>query len=119
VVRYISHRVAVMYLGRIVELGDVRQVYDHPEHPYTRALLTAVPVPDPTVPLRPTQLSGDIPSPINLPSGCAFHPRCWLVQDVCREQVPPLYAFDATHRAACHVTAAEQGAMAPTSAANV
>ena len=115
VVRYISHRVAVMYLGRIVELGDVGQVYEQPEHPYTRALLTAVPAPDPTVLLTPTQLSGDIPSPIDLPSGCAFNPRCWLAQDICRQQVPPLYEFDATHRAACHVTAAEHIALAPAS----
>ena len=113
VVRYISHRVAVMYLGRIVELGDVTRVSDDAQHPYTQALLSAVPAPDPTNPLTPAQLSGDIPSPIDLPSGCAFHPRCWLAQHVCRQQVPPLYVFDPTHRAACHVTATARGAVAP------
>ena len=117
VVRYISHRVAVMYLGRIVELGDLARVYEDPQHPYTQALLSAVPAPDPTIPLTPAQLSGDIPSPIDLPSGCAFHPRCWLAQDVCRQQVPPLYAFDTTHRAACHVTASARGAVVPGSEA--
>src|SRR5262245_21066397 len=117
VVRYISHRVAVMYLGRIVELGDVGRVYEGPRHPYTRALLSAVPVPDPAVPLNPVQLSGDIPSPIDLPPGCAFNPRCRLAEDVCRAQVPPLYVFDPAHRAACHVTASAEGARSPGSEA--
>src|SRR5262249_31917577 len=115
--RYISHRVAVMYLGRIVELGDVGRVYESPQHPYTRALLSAVPVPDPAVPLNPVQLSGDIPSPIDLPPGCAFNPRCGLAEAVCRARVPPLYVFDPPHRAACHVTAAAEGAPAPGSEA--
>ncbi|MCL2316251.1 MAG: dipeptide ABC transporter ATP-binding protein [Actinomycetia bacterium] len=91
VVRHISDRVAVMYLGRVVELGDEAQIYDHPTHPYTQALLSAVPVPDPS--LRGTRqqimLTGDVPSPANPPSGCRFHTRCWLAQQMAGDSVPP------------------------------
>jgi oligopeptide/dipeptide ABC transporter ATP-binding protein len=118
VVRYLSHRAAVMYLGRIVEIGSLEEVSEDPQHPYTQALLSAVPEPDPTVPLEPARLTDDIPSPIDLPTGCAFHTRCWLTQDVCRERVPPLYAFNGTHFASCHVTAAKRGAASPETSEN-
>jgi oligopeptide transport system ATP-binding protein len=109
VVREVSDRVAVMYLGRIVEEGTVEQVYDNPEHPYTRALLSAIPPADPTIEHRPIPLSGEIPTPIDPPTGCAFHPRCPLAQPVCASVVPPSLDYGAGHMAACHVTAAERG----------
>jgi oligopeptide/dipeptide ABC transporter ATP-binding protein len=109
VVREVSDRVAVMYLGRIVEEGTVRQVYEDPQHPYTRALLSAIPPADPTIEHRPIPLSGEIPTPIDPPTGCAFHPRCPLAQPVCAGVVPPLLDYGSAHVAACHVTAAERG----------
>jgi oligopeptide/dipeptide ABC transporter ATP-binding protein len=108
-VRFLSHRVAVMYLGRIVEVGPGDRVYSEPKHPYTRALLSAVPEPNPRRILKPVQLAGEVPSPIDVPGGCRFHPRCWMAEDVCRTVVPPLYPFSPAHGAACHVTAAEEG----------
>jgi oligopeptide transport system ATP-binding protein len=109
VVREVSDRVAVMYLGRIVEEGTVQQVYEDPQHPYTRALLSAIPPADPTIEHRPIPLSGEIPTPIDPPSGCAFHPRCPLAQPVCADVVPPSLPYGAGHVAACHVTAAARG----------
>jgi oligopeptide transport system ATP-binding protein len=109
VVRDVSDRVAVMYLGRIVESGPVERVYDHPEHPYTRALLSAIPPADPEVVHEPVRLAGEIPTPIDPPSGCFFHPRCPLAQPICAELTPPLLEHAERHLAACHVTAAEHG----------
>jgi oligopeptide transport system ATP-binding protein len=92
VVKHISDRIAVMYLGRIVELGEAAEVFEHPQHPYTRALVSAVPIPDPERERhrRRLVLTGDPPSPMNPPGGCAFHPRCPFAEDVCRTEVPGL-----------------------------
>lgn len=106
VVEHISDRVAVMYLGEVVEISDRDTLYEKPTHPYTQALLSAIPVPDPTLTRRRTVLKGDVPSPINPPSGCRFHPRCPIaVPDPCPVVVPDLLPVegDASHRAACHL----------------
>jgi oligopeptide transport system ATP-binding protein len=107
VVRHISDRVGVMYLGKIVEIGDEDQIYSRPTHPYTQALLSAVPVPDPT--LRNTReqivLTGDVPSPANPPKACRFHTRCWKAQEVCTVEEPLLIDRpdgELSHPSACH-----------------
>jgi oligopeptide transport system ATP-binding protein len=105
VVRHISDRVAVMYLGRIVELADRQALYEAPRHPYTKALLSAVPIPDPEVEARRERvvLGGEVPSPLNPPKGCAFHPRCPIAADECRRTRPELRGFGPGHEAACHL----------------
>jgi len=104
VVKHISDRVAVMYLGRVVELSSSEALYELPLHPYTQALLSAIPVPDPEIEARRKRiiLEGDVPSPVNPPSGCNFHPRCWKAQAICREVIPVLEAKQPDHYAACH-----------------
>jgi peptide/nickel transport system ATP-binding protein len=102
VVRHVSDRVAVMYLGKIVELGDRDTVYSQPMHPYTVALLSAVPVLDPKRRCRRILLTGDVPSPLNPPPACRFHTRCWKAQEICRTQEPPLAELSPSHRVACH-----------------
>ena len=109
VIREIAHRVAVMYLGQIVESGPVEQVYNAPAHPYTRALLSAVPPASPDVEHDPISLPGEIPTPIDPPAGCSFHPRCPLAQPVCAQEAPATFDYGGAQRAACHVTAAEHG----------
>ena len=105
VVRHVADRIAVMYLGKIVELSDRDELYSAPKHPYTRALLSAVPIPDPMVEKRRQRiiLSGDLPSPIKIPSGCRFHTRCPMAQDICREVEPVFEAKEGReHYSACH-----------------
>jgi peptide/nickel transport system ATP-binding protein len=104
IVEHLTHRVAVMYLGKIVELADRRTLFSTPHHPYTRALLSAVPVPDPTARRERIVLSGDVPSPVNPPSGCRFHTRCPFVFDRCRTEEPLLRPVgDRGHQSACHL----------------
>ena len=101
VVAHISHRVAVMYLGRIVEIADKRELFAHPRHPYTQALLASVPVADPTAKRLTPMIDGDVPSPINPPSGCAFHTRCRYAMDRCKVERPVLADSGPKHQVAC------------------
>ena len=101
VVAHISHRVAVMYLGRIVEIAEKRELFANPRHPYTQALLSSVPVADPKKKTLKPMIDGDVPSPINPPSGCAFHTRCRYVMDRCKVERPVLADTGAQHRVAC------------------
>ncbi len=102
VVEHISDRVAVMYVGKIVEMGTTEELFQNPKHPYTEALLSAIPRPDPDRPLSELTLEGEIPNPSNPPSGCYFHPRCKYAQDICRREAPPLVPVEGKHLAACH-----------------
>ena len=103
VVEHVSRRVAIMYLGKIVEMAPSDVVYSDARHPYTRALLSAAPVPDPTRKSKRMVLQGDVPSPINPPSGCSFHPRCPFAEKICSEIEPTLDSVGEKHGVACHV----------------
>ena len=102
VVYHLCDRIAVMYLGNVVEISTKRELFDHPAHPYTQALLNAIPVPDPDRVMNPTVLSGDVPSPLNPPSGCCFHTRCPYATEACRTSKPALREVGEGHLAACH-----------------
>ncbi|MDO8885217.1 ABC transporter ATP-binding protein [Pseudotabrizicola sp.] len=102
VVRHISNRVGVMYLGRLTELAPAGDLFARPLHPYTRALLSAVPKPDPRAPVNRQRLTGEVPSPLNPPAGCRFHTRCPIARDRCRAEVPEWRAVTPGHHIACH-----------------
>ena len=102
-VRYIANNVAVMYLGRIVETGDTEEVFSNPLHPYSKALLSAVPLPDPRKKMKRIILEGSVPSPIHRPTGCFFHPRCPYAKDICKKEYPELKEVAPNHKVACHL----------------
>jgi oligopeptide/dipeptide ABC transporter ATP-binding protein len=107
VVRHVSDRIAVMYLGKIMEIGPSRRIFVNPRHPYTRALLAAAPELDPTIRTEVSALQGDPPSPIHIPIGCRFHPRCAMAVESCKAGIPPLIEVEPGHFAACPITATE------------
>ncbi|MGC8901883.1 MAG: ABC transporter ATP-binding protein [Fervidobacterium sp.] len=104
-VRFISNDVAVMYLGKIVEMGNVNEVFDNPVHPYTKALLSASPIPDPAIEKKRKRiiLTGNVPSPIARPNGCFFHPRCPFKMDICEKEYPQMKSISSNHQVACHL----------------
>lgn len=102
VVKHISDRVAVMYLGKVVELAKTEELFLNPKHPYTEALMSAVPVPDPEFKMERIILQGDVPSPVHPPSGCYFHPRCRYAKDVCRKEAPAYRDLGKEHFVSCH-----------------
>lgn len=101
--RYICDRIAIMYLGRIVEMGPLADIYSEARHPYTEALLAAVPVPDPRFRRTTAMPRGEIPNPINPPSGCRFHPRCPIAEEICSQEEPQLVEVGTGHQVACHL----------------
>jgi peptide/nickel transport system ATP-binding protein len=102
--RHMCHRIAVMYLGKIMEMGTAEEIVYEPLHPYTKALISAVPVPDPKSRRTRSILKGEIPSPINPPSGCRFHTRCPVADEICREKEPELVKVGNEHYVACHTS---------------
>lgn len=108
VIRHISDRIAVMYLGRIVEIADKKRLFEQPLHPYTQALMSSVPVPNPNQKKERIVLGGDVPSPANPPVGCAFHPRCRYAMDICKTVRPLELAVDQDHAVACHLYGVER-----------
>uniref|UniRef100_UPI001C2F429F oligopeptide/dipeptide ABC transporter ATP-binding protein n=1 Tax=Cohnella sp. GbtcB17 TaxID=2824762 RepID=UPI001C2F429F len=102
VVRHISDRIAVLYLGRIVEIAPSRELFRRPAHPYTRALIDSIPHPDPGLRTEPAAIRGEIPSPARPPAGCRFHTRCPFATDRCRSESPDLLPLDGDRSVACH-----------------
>ena len=102
VVKHISDRVGVMYLGSMMELADKNEIYSNPQHPYTRALIGAIPLPDPTKRKEMKVIQGEIPSNVNIPKGCKFNPRCPFAKDICREQEPATKEVKPNHFVKCH-----------------
>jgi peptide/nickel transport system ATP-binding protein len=98
-----SDRIAVMYVGKIVETGTKVELFENPLHPYTRALFSAIPIPDPDLKHEKIILKGDVPSPLNPPSGCRFHPRCQYAEELCEREEPPLIEVNSGHKVACHL----------------
>lgn len=109
VIEHISDRVAVMYVGKIVELAETKQLFLSPQHPYTEALMSAVPKPDPRLKLERIVLSGEVANPANPPSGCYFHPRCRYVKEICKKEIPELKAINTDHFVSCHFASPKQG----------
>lgn len=103
VVRHISDRIGVMYLGKIIEIGNSEAIYNNPQHPYTKALMSSIPVPDPDYIVEAIEMKGEIPSPLNPPSGCAFRARCQMSQDICKSEIPPLIEIEEGRFCACHL----------------
>jgi oligopeptide/dipeptide ABC transporter ATP-binding protein len=101
VIQHVCERIAVMYFGRVVELAPTKMFHQSPRHPYTRALLQAIPLPDPHYKARPFLMEGDVPNPLDPPTGCAFHPRCRYAFDRCREEIPALIEVAPNHQVAC------------------
>jgi len=104
VIRHVSDKVAVMYLGNIVEYGDVKTLFDECKHPYTKALISSAPIPDPNRRNNTIALKDEIPSPVNVPDGCPFHPRCYEAADICKNKKPFLMNVSSSHAVACHLT---------------
>jgi len=107
VVKFISDKIGVMYLGSIVEYGSKDDIFANPLHPYTKALFSAIPYPDPDVKMQRIVLKGDIPSPANPPKGCRFHTRCPYAKPICSEQTPEYKEYENGHFAACHLLEGE------------
>ena len=101
VAKYISDKIAIMYLGKVIEMGNRERLFLNPVHPYTQALLSAIPVPDPARKRKVIELTGEVPSPINIPSGCRFHPRCPYRKDVCNQEEPQLIEIEKEHFVEC------------------
>jgi len=101
-VRQIADRVAVMYLGKIIEIRSAEEIFEHPMHPYSEALFAAIPIPDPLADRKIIVLKGEVPSPIDIPSGCPFHPRCAYEKNICRKNVPILSETSSGHWVSCH-----------------
>lgn len=102
VIKYVSDRIIVMYLGKIVEMASKKDLFDNPLHPYTKALMSAIPIPNPNIKKERIILKGDVPSPVNPPSGCRFHTRCYIAQQICSQQEPELRQITPGHWVACH-----------------
>ena len=109
VVKHVSDRIAIMYLGKFVETGEGQDIYRAPKHPYTNSLISAIPIPDPHREVHRQIIAGDVPSPINPPSGCSFHPRCPHVMDRCKHEVPVLRKVEAEHDVSCHLDFEQHG----------